>query len=101
MAFFVVVTEQGPAWDDSLPMREQADWAEHATYMNGITDDGFVVLGGPIGNGTRHRARLIVKADSEAGVRSRLAPDPWAESGVLVIESIEEWEVLLGDDSET
>jgi uncharacterized protein YciI len=101
MSYFVVTTEQGPAWDDTLSMREQSEWAGHAVYMNGISDDGFVALGGPIAGGARHRARLIVKANSEEEVRSRLAADPWAEMGLLVIESIEEWEVLLGDDSET
>ncbi|HEX6947761.1 MAG TPA: YciI family protein, partial [Acidimicrobiia bacterium] len=95
MAYFVVISDQGLAWDESIPMRQQADWAGHAVFMNGLTADGFVLLGGPVGDETRHRARLIVRADSEAEVRKRLAADPWARNGLLTIESIEEWEVLL------
>ena len=98
MAYYVVVCEQGPAWIDSLPMREQENWAGHATFMNALTDDGFVVLGGPIGDGTRHRARLVVRSGTEGEVRDRLAPDPWAELGLLTIESIEEWDVLLSNE---
>jgi hypothetical protein len=98
VAYYVVIFDQGPAWIDSLPMREQRDWAGHATFMNGLTEDGFVVLGGPIGEGTRHRARLIVRSDTAEGIRDRMADDPWAELGLLVMESIEEWEVLLSSE---
>src|SRR5690349_9786338 len=78
LKFFVVISDQGPGWADAVPMREQDLWAEHAVFMNGLADDGFVMLGGPIGDATRHRARLIVKAHSEAEARERLAADPWA-----------------------
>jgi hypothetical protein len=81
-------------------MREQEDWAGHATFMNALADDGFVVLGGPIGDGIRHRARLVVRSSSENDVRDRLARDPWAVLGLLTIESIEEWEVLLSNESD-
>lgn len=98
MAYFIVISEQGPAWDDSRPMRQQEDWTGHAAFMDPLVEEGFVVLGGPIGGGSRHRARLIVRADTEQEVRDRLGEDPWAKRGLLVIESIEEWEVLLGGD---
>lgn len=32
-------------------MREQALWAEHAKFMDALTAEGFVVLGGPLGEG--------------------------------------------------
>jgi uncharacterized protein YciI len=96
--YFVVISEQGPTWADSVDMRQQDDWAGHASFMNGLADEGFVVLGGPIDRSTRHSARLIVRADSEGEVRDRLARDPWAQTGVLTTKSVEEWEVLLGGD---
>jgi uncharacterized protein YciI len=98
MAYYVVISAQGPAWIDSLPMRQQEAWAGHATFMNALAEDGFVVLGGPIGEGTRHRARLVVRSSTEQDVRDRLAGDPWAKRGLLAIESIEEWEVLLSNE---
>ena len=30
MAYFVLINEQGPAWNSSLPMREQNEWPDHA-----------------------------------------------------------------------
>ena len=42
---------RGRAWDASLPMRAQAQWAEHAAFMNALAADGFVVPGGPLGSG--------------------------------------------------
>jgi len=98
MPYFVVVSHQGPAWVAGRPMREQEGWAEHATFMNRLLDDGFVVLGGPIAGANVHRARLIVRCGSESEVRSRLAPDPWLRAGVLRTESIEAWDVLLSKD---
>lgn len=78
MAYFVVISEQGPAWIDSLSMRDQENCAGHATFMNALTADCFISLGGPIGDGTGHRARLIVRSNTEREVRDRLARDRWA-----------------------
>jgi uncharacterized protein YciI len=96
--YFVVISEQGPRWDATRSMRDQAEWSAHATFMNSLVDTGFVVLGGPITEGSTHRARLIVVSESESSVRSRLAQDPWARSGLLRVSSIEHWEVLLSKD---
>ncbi len=93
MAYFVVNSYHGPAWDSARPMREQRLWTEHAAFMNALPP-GFVVLGGPVGGGTR--AMLIVRSESESEVRARLDPDPWVRSGHLV-EVVEPWEILLGE----
>jgi uncharacterized protein YciI len=98
MGYFVVINEQGPAWVPSRPMREQEKWAEHAAFVNGLLDDGFVVLGGPIPGAPIHRARLIVRSSSEEAVRARLADDPWMRMGLLQNVSIEGWDVLVSKD---
>ena len=91
---FAVVLHHGPAWDDSRGLREQEGWDEHAEFMDALVDEGFVVLGGPLGDGST--VLLICAADTEATVRERLAPDPWhGDAGMLVIASVEAWEVLL------
>jgi hypothetical protein len=61
--------------------------------MDGLVDDGFVVLGGPIGDG--ERVLLIVEAADEREIESRLADDPWQRMGVLRIGGIEPWTVWL------
>jgi len=76
-------------------MREQEQWAAHATFMNALVDDGFVVLGGPLGDGSR--VLLIVSADSEQVIHKQLAGDPWISMGLLTIATIEPWKILLGE----
>ncbi len=38
------------AWDSNKPMNAQKQWTEHAAFMNRLAADGFVVLGGPLGD---------------------------------------------------
>ena len=80
-------------------MREQNGWDEHAAFMDALVDDGFVALGGPLGDGAEFL--LIVDAESEQAVEARLADDPWTPMGLLRIARIERWEILLGDPSRT
>lgn len=97
MPHFVLIDEQGPNWDDARSMREQDGWAEHAKFMNALVEDRFVLLGGPVREGSKHRALLIVNSLSERTIRDRLAQDPWIRSGVLRIVTISPWELLLGE----
>ncbi len=55
--FHVVVLRTGPQWDPARPLDEQADWAAHASFMNGLVDSGFIVLGGPLADEQPCRAR--------------------------------------------
>jgi uncharacterized protein YciI len=96
MAYFVVTNEQGPAWQNSRSMRDQEKWAEHAEFIDALTDERFVILAGPLEGGTSHRALLIVDSTSVQVVRSRFAEDPWMRMGILRILTIEPWEVLVG-----
>ena len=57
-------------------MREQDNWEAHARFMDALVDDGFVFLGGPVGDGMRFLH--IVRAQSEREVNDRLAEDPWS-----------------------
>jgi len=95
MPYFVVINEQGPAWDDKRPMREQKGWAEHAAFMDSIADEHFVILGGPL-KYSKHRAMLVVNAPNDMILRKRLAEDPWMRTGMLRTIEIYPWEVLLG-----
>jgi uncharacterized protein YciI len=92
--YFLVDRAKGPAWDHSRPRREQPGWDEHAAFMDALAEEGFVVLGGPVGEGDGDNALLVVHAENEAEVRARLADDPWSEE-VLRTESIRPWAVLL------
>lgn len=98
MAYFVVINEQGPSWVDSRPMRDQEKWTEHASFVNSLMDAGFVILGGPLGDGKPHRALLIVSSKTESAIRTRLLEDPWIRAGILRVGSIEPWRILVSND---
>lgn len=92
--YYLVERAKGPAWDHSLGRREQAGWDEHAAFMDALAEEGFVVLGGPIGEGEGENALLIIDAQDEATIRTRLAGDPWSDD-LLRTESIRPWSVWL------
>jgi uncharacterized protein YciI len=92
--YYLVEQGRGPAWDFSKRRREQAGWDEHAAFMDALTDEGVVVLGGPIGEDDGENVLLVVDAESESAIRARLAEDPWA-NGMLTIESVKPWSVWL------
>jgi hypothetical protein len=90
--FHVVVVRSGPEWRPSLALEEQSGWDEHAAFMDGLVDDGFVVLGGPLADG--HRVVHAVEAESEDAVRATLARDPWSDTH-LRVDSIDAWTIRL------
>jgi uncharacterized protein YciI len=95
----VVRSGAGPGWVPGRLMRQQPHWDEHATFMNALAAEGFVVLGGPLRGlpGGRHGAMLVVCAGSEGEARARLVADPWYRHGLLQIDGIHPWEILLGE----
>jgi uncharacterized protein YciI len=95
--YFLVERGKGPGWDHSRPRREQDGWAEHAAFMDALSEQGFALLVGPIGEGDGDNALLVVDAPDEATVRGRLAEDPWGED-MLATRSIRRWLVLIGAD---
>ena len=90
--FFVVLRRIGPEWDASRPLDGQWRWTEHAAFMDGLVDSGFVVLGGPLAD--EHRVVLVISAESEDAVRATLARDPWDQTH-LVVDSIDGWTIRL------
>ena len=91
---FVVIRTRGPAWQDSRPLESQVDWAPHASFMNALAKEGFVILGGPL-EGTSD-VLLVVRATAPEEVRSRLAEDPWVGLDLLRITRIAPWTLRLG-----
>jgi uncharacterized protein len=93
MANFAVRTIHGPGWDPSRPIRGQDAWDAHAAFMDGLVDDGFLIIGGPIGDGAQ--TLHAVEATDEDEVRARFAADPWAAAGLLRLSSVEPWALWL------
>jgi uncharacterized protein YciI len=92
MMFLDVLRRSGPDYDHSKPLEEQSGWGEHAAFMDGLAEDGFIVLGGPLADEVR--TAHAVEAGSEDEIRETLARDPWSDSH-LVVDSIDPWTIRL------
>ena len=90
--FHVVVTRTGPSWQPEQALEHQTGWSDHASFMDGLVDAGFIVLGGPLAD--ERRVVHAVQAESEAAVRETLARDPWSETH-LQVASVEPWTIRL------
>jgi uncharacterized protein YciI len=92
---FSVTRSRGSGWESSLPQEQQAEWAAHAAFMNGLEAEGFVVLGGPLEE--TPYTLLAVRAADVSEVRGKLAQDPWEANRVLETTRIVGWTLALGD----
>lgn len=90
--FLIMLRRSGPQWDPSRPMEEQSDWLAHASFMDGLIEAGFIVLGGPLAD--EHRVVHVVDAESEGVIRATYARDPWSETH-LRLDTIEPWTIRL------
>ncbi len=91
-AFLVIVTQSGPEFDRSKPLEEQSGWAAHADFMEGLVEDGLILLGGPLDGGPR--VALVFETGTEQEIRDALARDPWSGTHLEVF-SVEPWEIRL------
>jgi hypothetical protein len=89
--FLVTLSRTGPRWQPGAPLEAQAGWAEHAAFMDGLVEQGLLVLGGPLDD---VRVVHAIEAGSEREVRDALERDPWSGSH-LRIERVEPWTIRL------
>lgn len=92
--FFAVILSRGSSWNDSARIEDQTDWEAHAAFMDGLVEEGFIILGGPL-EGTRDVLH-IVRALGDSEIAERLADDPWQRSGLLGVKQISPWWIRLG-----
>jgi uncharacterized protein YciI len=91
--YYLAISAAGPNRDLGKGAREQAYWDEHAAFIDGLVDAGFMVMGGPMVD--EGGAMIIVRAKSEDNVRERLRADPWYVHGVLQLERVRRWEIFV------
>jgi uncharacterized protein YciI len=90
--YLVVLSRTGPEWDRSKRLEDQSAWPAHAEFMDGLVEDGVIVLGGPLED--EIRTAHAMEAESAEQIRAIFARDPWSESH-LRVESVDEWEIRL------
>jgi uncharacterized protein YciI len=93
MQTFMVTSTAGPNRDLTRDTREQPFWDEHAAFIDGLVDDGFILLGGPLVD--EGGAVLVVNAESEQEARAKLEIDPWYRNGILRLESVRRWQIFI------
>lgn len=90
---FVALSVHGAGWDAARPVRQQDYWDDHAAFIDGLYDDGFIRLGGPFPDDAG--SMLIVEAESAEEVRRILAGDPWGRHEILLLDRVRRWEIFL------
>jgi uncharacterized protein YciI len=90
---FVVISSAGARRDLSKGAREQAFWDEHASFIDHLVEEGCILLGGPLPD--EGGAIIVVYAETEADVRTKLKDDPWYVNAVLNLESVKRWEIFI------
>jgi hypothetical protein len=90
--FLVELHRAGSSWDPRLPLEKQSGFAAHADVMDALVQEGFIVLGGPLGD--EFRVVMAVEAESEDEVRRALKRDPWLDTH-LRIHAIDAWTIRL------
>jgi len=93
MARWVIRVQRGGPWDFSKDMRQQDGWDDHAAYMDGIFDEGFLLLAGPL-EGDKE-TMWVVEAESREQILERMKEDPWSPNGMLTPTKIERWDVVM------
>ena len=75
-------------------LRQQEQYEEHMAFLDALADDGFVILGGTLGE--REEQFLFIFAAENAGaVEARLADDPWTRLGIVRTVSVERWNITV------
>jgi len=90
---FLALSSAGTNRDFSKGTREQLFWDEHAKFIDKLVDDGFILMGGPLVD--EGGSLLIINAEDENEVREKLKNDPWANHGILKLESVKRWEIFI------
>ena len=91
---YAVMRVRGPRWQAGVVMDEQKDWKAHAEFMDGLVDEGFVLLGGP--SRRTDDVLLIVRAGHAGEIHRRFAEDVWTKTDLLRTKWVAEWWLRLG-----
>ena len=60
MSLFAVTRKAGPSWTEGKGAFEQPAVNDHAAFMNGLADDGFVLFAGPLAGSEDDRLRVLL-----------------------------------------
>ena len=99
-AYHLVSLRLGPRWQRDLPGAKQPGIREHGEYMTRLTNEGAIVLGGPLlndaANGTVSGAMVLMATGDAAEARRWMEADPAVKSGLFEIAEIKRFMAATG-----
>lgn len=91
---FAAIVQRASSWDHSKPAHEQAGFDRHVKHVDALEAEGFIALAGLMKD--TNDVLFIIRADSEAEVRSRFSQDPWQQDGHARLVRLEEINIRIG-----
>jgi len=88
---FILLCDPGPNWEENKQCDEQKYWIEHKEFINELYEQGKVLMSGPIVH--YDRIVMIYQAENESEIRITLKNDPFIKNGILILESVMEWDI--------
>jgi uncharacterized protein YciI len=101
MSLFVLFHRPGPAWQSGVPFTEQDGIMDHIGFMQRMTREGRLVLGGPFDDEPVGPADggpvgiAIVEADSLNAAFALADTDGSVQAGLLAV-SVRPWRPRMG-----
>ena len=83
MSLFAVNREAGPAWMDGTGAFDQPGAGDHAAFMNGLAEEGFILAAGPLAGTESGRIRVLLdrRCQQQDGDRSAARRRPVGAHG--------------------
>jgi uncharacterized protein YciI len=90
----LVLFSPGPAWVNGRGSRQQRHWDGHAAFIDGLTENGLLVAGGPFADESG-AMNILAGSPDELDVERLYAPDPFVIHGIFVLERVVPWVVFV------
>jgi uncharacterized protein YciI len=90
----VVLFSAGPAWVTGRGSRQQPHWADHAAFIDDLTERGLLIAGGPFPDESG-AMNILSRPPAEFDVAQLYATDPFIVNGIFVLERIVPWLVFV------
>jgi len=90
----LVLFGAGPAWVAGRGSRGQQHWAAHAAFIDGLTERGLLVAGGPFGDESG-ALNILSEPLEKIDVERLYALDPFVQHGIFVLDRAVPWVVFV------
>ena len=91
---FGVIRSHGAPWQASRFMDYQEEWEAHASFMNALQKERFVLLGATLQR--TDEVLLIIRATAAEEIVDRISADPWSSRDILHVSRMTPWTLRLG-----